>query len=170
MNNIIFVTVRFIILIVLQVFVCNYIHLFGFINPNIYLLALLLLPFETPKSLQYLIAFTSGFLIDMFAMTYGVNASAALLLIFVRPYLVKLLNGRRTTEGTDKPTPSTKDLKWMLIYTFVLVFIYQLMAYMLELFSFRHFLKSMGIVLINTLFTSFVILCIEYILIPVKKK
>ena len=43
----------FFLLLALQILVCNHIYVFGFINPNVYLLAILLLPITLPKSAQY---------------------------------------------------------------------------------------------------------------------
>ncbi|NJK85385.1 MAG: hypothetical protein HC906_04860 [Bacteroidales bacterium] len=56
---------RFIILVLLQVFVFNNIHLSGFIVPYIYILFILLLPFETPGWLLLVSAFLLGFSIDV---------------------------------------------------------------------------------------------------------
>ncbi len=169
MNNAIANILRFILVLVAQIFVLNYIHLFGCINAYLYLLALLLLPFEIPRWLQYLIAFVTGFIIDMFTMTYGIHASACALMMFVRPYLVIALNGRKTDEIVDKPIPGVKDFRWLLVYTLILVLVHQIDAVMLETFTFRHFWKTLLVILGNTIFSSFIILCCEYIFIPVKK-
>ena len=56
---------RFAILVPVQILILNYVHLFGFLNPYLYLMALLLLPFNMPKSLQYVIAFATGLIIDI---------------------------------------------------------------------------------------------------------
>ena len=169
MNNATANILRFLLVIVAQVFVLNYIHLFGCVNAYLYLMALLMLPFELPRWLQYLIGFVTGFIIDMFAMTYGIHASACVLMMFVRPYLVIALNGRKTDNMTDKPLPGMKDFRWLLAYTVILVFVHQLEAVMLESFTFRHFWKTMLVILGNTLFSSLVILCCEYLFVPVKK-
>ena len=170
MNKAIANIIRFIILIAAQVFICNNIDFFGFINPYIYILALLLLPLEIPKSAQYLIAFATGFIIDMFSLTFGMHASASLLVIFVRPYIVNLLNGRHTTENIDKPVPGFKDFNWLLAYTLILVFIHHFTFTLLEVFNFHEFLRTLLVSLANTIFTTTIILCIEYIFIPIKKR
>ena len=88
-----------------------------------------MLPFEVPRWVQYLIAFATGFLIDIFNVTYGINASACTLIMFVRPYLVVALNGRKTDDIVDKPLPGVKDFRWLLAYTVILVFIQQFAHY-----------------------------------------
>lgn len=170
MNKIISNILRFLLLIIIQVLICNRVHLFGFINPYIYILALLLLPFDIPKWAQYLIAFFTGLIIDAFAMTYGVHASSSLLIMFIKPYLVNLLNGKRTADGIEKPIPGEKDFQWLLLYTFILVFVHHFTITLLETFN----LKELGWTLLtsigNTTFTTLVVLCLEYLFIPAKKR
>lgn len=168
MNNVLSNIFRFVIVLLLQIFVCNYIHLFGFLTPALYLLALLLLPLELPKSLQYIIGFATGFVIDMFAHTMGINALACTVVMFIRPYWVKIINGRNTTEGVDRPVPGVKDFKWMLFYVLVLTLIHQILVVMIETFAFRNFGHTALVILGSTLFTSFVLLCVLYIFFPVR--
>lgn len=170
MNKVFINIFRFLILIAAQIFICNNIDFLGFINPYIYILALLLLPFEIPRSAQYLIAFATGFIIDMFSLTFGIHASASLLVLFIRPYIVTVLNGRKTTEGTEKPIPGFKDFNWLLGYTLILVFVHHFTITLLETFNFHEFLRTLGVSLANTAFTSLVIISLEYILIPFKKR
>ncbi len=132
-------------------------------------MALLLLPFEIPLSVQYLIGFFTGMIIDMFTHTLGVNMAAATTIMYIRPHLVRLLNGSKTTEGIDKPIPGNKDFKWIFFYILTLSFIHQLIAVMLETCSFRNFGYTLLVILCNTLFTAFIIICTEYIFYPTKK-
>ena len=169
MNNIISNILRFVVVIFLQIFVCNYINLFGFVPPALYLLALLLLPLELPMSVQYVIGFFTGLIIDMFTHTLGVNAAAGVIVMFVRPYVVRLLNGRSAVEGVDRPEPGIKDFKWIFTYVLLLSFLHQFMSVMLETSSFRNFGHTLLSILCNTAFTAFVILCVEYIFFPTKR-
>lgn len=171
MNNPVFSNIfRFVLFLLLQIFICNHIHLFGFINPNIYLLALLLLPFDIPRPVQYLIAFATGFIVDIFQMTFGIHASAALLIMFLRPYWVAALNiGKKKVEKMEVPIPGQKDLKWLVTYTSVLVLLHQILVTMLEVFSFYRFGYTMLGILVNTAFTTLLILCIQYIFMQGKK-
>ena len=83
---------RFFLLLVLQILVFNHVYIFGFINPDVYLLALLLLPLTLPKSAQYGIAFATGLIVDIFDLTFGVHALAAMFMIALRPLIIKLLS------------------------------------------------------------------------------
>ena len=154
---------RFFVLILLQVFVFNYVQWFGFFNPVIYLLFLILLPLEIPKSIQYIIAFVTGFIVDAFLRTYGIQAFACVLMAFLRPYIILILNGLNPLDPGIKPVPGVKDFTWILVYTLLLVFVQQITVTILEIFQWIQWWRIIWSSLVNTLFTTFIILCVEYI-------
>lgn len=161
---------RILLLLGLQVLIFNHIHLFGFLNPSVYLLALFLLPLDIPKSAQYAIAFATGLVVDIFQFTYGIHASACMTFIMLRPYLMYALNVNKKKNDTEVPIPGKKDFRWLLVFTLLMTFSHQLIVTMLEVFSFRQFHHTLLVIFSNTLFTSLLILCIEYIFIPIKKQ
>lgn len=170
MNNVASNILRIILVLLLQVFICNYIHLFGFITPAFYILGLLLLPLEMPKSIQYLIGFCCGLFVDMFTHTLGVNAAACTIIMFIRPFIVKALNGRKTSDTVERPIPGVKDFKWLVFFVVFLTLIHQLLVVMLETMSFHNFLHTLLVIIGNTVLTAFLILCAEYIFYPVQGK
>jgi len=161
---------RFVILILLQVFVFNYIQWFGFLNPFVFLLFLILLPLEIPKAFQYIIAFVTGFIVDSFLKSYGIQAFACVLMMLFRPYIILILNGFKPLETGVKPVPGVKDFNWILIYTLLLVFIHQITVTFLETFQWEQWWRIIWTSLVNTLFTTFIILCVEYIFYSGKNK
>ena len=170
MNKVVANLLRFLVALLVQIFICEHIRLFGFISPVFYLFALLLLPIELPLVAQYAIGFCTGLVIDIFTYTLGVNAGACTLIMFIRPYLVKALNGRKMFEGEDKLIPGYKDFKWNLLYVLILTFIHQIYVILVEAWSFNNFGHQVLNILGNTLFTVFVIICVEYIIYPAKRK
>lgn len=170
MNNVASNIFRIILVLLLQVFICNYIHLFGYITPAFYLLGLLLLPLELPKSIQYLIGFCCGLVVDMFTHTLGVNAAACTIIMFLRPLIVKALNGRKTSDSVERLIPGVKDFKWLVFFVGVLTLVHQFLVVMLEALSFHNFLHTVIAIIGNTVLTAFLILCAEYIFYPVQGK
>lgn len=168
MNNVIANILRFLILLVAQVTICQHICLFGYMSPALFLLALFLLPLELPLSLQYLIGFATGFVVDAFAHTLGVSSFACTLTMFLRPYIAHMLNGTNNNkfENIDRPVPGVKDFRWIFLYTLILTSIYEITSVLLETMTFKNFGHTLLVILGNTLFTVFVILCIEYIFHP----
>ncbi len=171
MNNILSNVLRFLILLILQITVCQHICLFGYMTPAIYLLALLLLPMDLPLSLQYFIGFVSGLVVDAFAHTLGVCSFAATLMMFARPYVAHFLNGSGNNiyENIDRPVPGIKDFRWIFLYTLSLTTLYQITAVILETMTFKNFGHTLLVILGNTVFSVFVILCVEYIFHPTVK-
>ncbi|MCL2245706.1 MAG: hypothetical protein FWC10_01130 [Lentimicrobiaceae bacterium] len=170
MNKLIKNSSRFIILILMQVFVFNYIQWFGFLNPFVYLLFLILLPLEIPKPVQYIIAFATGFIVDAFLRTYGIQAFACVLLVFLRPYVIFVLNGFRPLESGIKPVPGVKEFSWILVYTLLLVFVHQITVTVLEVFQWVQWWRILWSSVLNTLFTTFIVLCVEYMFYAGKNK
>ena len=165
MNNIVSNIFRFLILLVVQIAVCQRICLFGYMTPALFLLALFLLPLEIPLSLQYLIGFTTGLVVDAFAHTFGAGSFACTLMMFVRPYIVQFLDGSNNVkfENINRPMPGVKDFRWIFFYTLILTTVYEVTYVLLETMTFRNFGHTVLGILGNIVFSVFVILCIEYI-------
>lgn len=169
MNNVISNLFRFFIFLSLQLLIFNNIKFLGYINPQVYIIFLLLLPIEMKKWIQYVIAFLTGFLVDMFFQTHGIHALSCLIIIFLRPYLVLLLNGFRPIDGVFKPIPGAKDFKWIVLYVAGMAFVHQLLVTMIETFNMKEFFHIMWVTLLNTFFTTVLIVCIEYLFYTDKK-
>ena len=77
MNQILKNIIRFVVLVFIQVAILNNIQISGFINPYMYVLFILLLPFETPNWILLVLSFFLGLSIDIFSNTLGMHASAS---------------------------------------------------------------------------------------------
>lgn len=172
MNNIVANILRFLILLIVQIAICQHICLFGYMTPALFLLALFLLPLELPFSLQYFIGFATGFVIDAFSHTLGVSSFACTVVMFARPYVSHFLNGSNNNkfENIDRPVPGIKDFRWVFLYTLILTSIYQICAVMLETMTFKNFGHTLLVIIGNIIFSVLVILCVEYIFHPIAKE
>ncbi len=171
MNNVILKNIiRFILLILLQVWVLDKVSFDGFIIPYVYVLFVLLLPLNINKSLLLLIAFGTGLTIDFFENTLGLHAAALVLLAFFRPGIIHLFFPRLEFVSGEEPGIIKLGLGGFLKYSFSLVFIFQLVIVFLETFSFRHFLTSLWYVVLGTLVTVVFIVVTDLIFLPSKNK
>ena len=84
-------TIKFVLLLLLQVLLFNNINFLGYVNPYIYLIFFLSLPVSFKTSQSMLLGFLMGFIIDIFANTMGVHTFACVLLCFVRNAWIGLL-------------------------------------------------------------------------------
>jgi rod shape-determining protein MreD len=156
-------TLRFFILILIQVLVLNNIHLGGYINPYLYILFILLLPFETPKWLILVLSFLMGTSIDMFSNTMGLHAGACVFMGYCRPYLLKILAPREGYNFESTPGVRSMNLKWFLTYTGILVLLHHLVLFYLEEFSMREFFGTLFRVILSAFFTLLLIIISQYL-------
>jgi len=152
----------FLLLIVLQLLIFNNIELSTFINPYIYILFIILIPFETPKSLLLLLAFILGKVIDLFSGTPGVHSSAAIFTAFIRPYTLTLFAPREGYQNGTYPRIDYYGLEWFLKYSAVLVIAHHLSLFYLEAFSFDQFFNTFFRAVLSILFTLPLIILSQY--------
>lgn len=160
MNNILIKnSLRFILLIGIQVLILNKMDLFGYLNPFIYVLFIILLPFQTNKVLMLFIAFLSGFIIDYFGNTPGLHTSATLFMAFVRPGVLSMFFGRIEFSQNEEPGIHKLGFFGFFRYAFVLVLVHHFSLFFLEILSF----SKMILILKNTLFSSLITMALIYI-------
>lgn len=160
---------RFVGLFFLQVLIIDNMRLGNFIHPCVYVLYIMLLPFETPKWKLMINAFLIGFAVDIFNGTPGLNAAATVLMAYIRPSIIDLTSRKSDIEGKNEPSASEMGMQWFVLYSVLLLIIHNLTLFLLEAFSFRLF----GLVLLETLLSvvisAFVIVLIIYLVKPIKK-
>ena len=81
--------ISFIALLFFQTFVFNNMNIFGFINPMIYLVFLVIYNFDSDQMLFILVCFLLGFLTDFFSQSGGAHTIATLTASFLRPILIR---------------------------------------------------------------------------------
>lgn len=155
--------VRFIFLVLFQIFILNNIVFLGYVNPYLYILFILLLPFDTPKWLLLISAFILGLVIDIFMHTMGMNIAATLLVAWVRPGLIRALSAGKEIEPGMKPGVRDFGFGWFFWYALVLTFLHHLSLFYLEIFKFTHFFQTLIKVLISTAFTVIIIILSQYL-------
>lgn len=161
-NSIIRYSLIFILLILLQVLLFNNIEFSGYINPWIYIMFILLLPCETASWLLLIIAFFTGFTVDMFCSTPGMHAAATVLAGFVRPYIMRLTAPRDGYEPGSDPSMAVYGFKWFLLYASMIVVVHHMALFYLEVFRFADFFRTLLRVLLSSLFSVSFILVLEY--------
>ncbi len=154
---------RFIALVLVQVLIIKNVELGRFINPFIYILFIIILPFETPKWAVLLMAFVLGITIDMFYDTLGLHAAACVFIAYVRPGILKLFSPRDGYEPGTQPTIQYLGVPWFLSYAGILVIMHHLILFYMEIFRFSEFFSTFLRVLISASFTLILIVVIQYL-------
>ncbi len=140
---------QFFLLLFLQSFLLNNINLFGFINPNLYLLFLIVYRLDGNPTLLIIVGFVMGLLLDLLTQGSGGHTIATLTIAFLRLSIIKFSFG----VNYDVPMGMIKGslLRQRLLYFMLMVVIHHLVLYSIVYFS----LDNTITILKNTLFTSF---------------
>ncbi len=149
-NDLLINIIRFLALLLLQVLVLNDIQIYGNLNVYLYPLFILLLPFRIPHWLVIVLSFFLGFCVDIYANTHGMHASAATLLGFLRPTIIRLNRPRGDYDDDQYPTMRSMGFNWFVIYASVAFFIHHLAYFYIEVFSFQDFHITFLRVLLST--------------------
>jgi hypothetical protein len=150
------------LLILLQVLTFNNIELGGYLNPYIYVLFIILLPFETPAWLTMFLGFLLGMAIDIFSETLGIHIAATVFIAYIRPFVLSYFAPRDGYETGSFPRIYYYGLPWFLKYAIILVIAHHMVLFFLELFTFHDFFATLLRILLSTLFTTFLIVISQY--------
>lgn len=157
---------RFVGLLFLQVLVVDNIRLGYYVHPYIYVLFVLLLPFNIPNWQLLLSGFAMGLAVDLFNGTPGLNAAATVFMSFIRPFVINGMTRRKDINENDEPSINSMGFSRFLVYSLILLVIHNLCLFTLEAFSF----KLLGVVVLQTVISVFSSLMLIFILLLLFKK
>jgi len=161
--------IRMIFLVIFQVAILNNIQLGGYINPYLYVLFILMLPFETPKWLLLVSAFLMGISVDMFSDTMGIHTAACVFMAYCRPGILSVVSSRQEYEPGIQPTIRDLGFKWFFSYSLILVIIHHILLFYLEVFSFSEFFQTLLRVGFSIIFTMLLLILSQYVMYRPKK-
>jgi rod shape-determining protein MreD len=142
--------VKFILLVVAQIFLFDKISLWNFVTPMIYICFILSLPYQTPQWAVILLGFFIGMTIDFFTGALGLHALATLVVAFIRPLVIHIIPLRVEREEHLRPILYDMKFVWYIQYVFLMTLIHHFMFFFIDRFSFHHFLQTLIVVLSNT--------------------
>ena len=135
----------------------------------LYLGFLLFLPLATPIVVQLLLGFGLGLTMDIFYDTGGLHAAAAVLLAFLRPWVLRLLTPRDGYDAQDSVNVHQMGWQWFGVYLGVLVFLHHLVFFLLELGSFRYFGLTLAKIGLSWVFSCLALLIVQLLFFPVRR-
>ncbi len=170
-NEIIKHIIRFGFLLLFQAIVINKIELMdGLVLPFVYIFALLMLPFNTPRWALLLIGFIYGLSLDAFTNTLGMHTSACLVLVFAQPFVLRLLSPREGYELNGKGTIQKLGLTWYLLYAGILTLIHHFWLFYIEIFRFTDFFTTFLKVILSSVATLIFLTLGQYLIFKSKEK
>lgn len=149
---------RFILLVFIQVFLLKNATLYNLSTPYLYILFILLLPFEIPNFLLFALAFILGLTVDAFYDTPGLHAAACVLLAFVRIQFINITVQKDGFDNEPEPTVSVMGFRWFFTYSVVLTLFHHFFLFNLEVFRFSEIQYTLTRVVLSSIFTVFLML------------
>ncbi len=162
---------RFIIFVILQIFVLDNVLLHQLISPYIYFLFIIWLPFRTSRVLLMLAGFVLGFTIDSFHHQRGFHTAACVLLAYMRPFLINIFIPQKGGEANyEAPSPrSMGGLIPYMSFVGILAFFHHAWLFLLEAWQFGGFwyfiIKTIGC----TIFTLVLVFITELLVVRNQK-
>lgn len=153
----------FVVLLLVQALVLNHIHLFGIATPLLYVYFIVSFPHGYPRWGVLVWSFFLGLAIDIFSNTPGVAAASMTLVGLLQPYLLEAFMTRdsRDSDEAFQPALFTMGFSKFVYYTLLLTFIYCLVFFTVETFSFFNWLHWLLCIGANTLLSEILIVAVD---------
>ncbi|MDB5281611.1 MAG: rod shape-determining protein MreD [Bacteroidota bacterium] len=160
---------RFLLLLMAQVLIFSNAKFSSFINPYIFPLFILLLPFETPRWLMMLIGFFAGLTLDIAVGSAGMHSAACVLIGYLRPFLITVI----TPKGTEfeiSPNVYAQGPTWFAVYLGVTMLVYLTFYFLIEAATFLNFFLLLLKIVTSTIVSVFFMFIFLYLFSSRKKR
>lgn len=155
---------RFVLLMILQVLVLDHLDVAnGYMVPYLYVLFLLMLPFELPEWATLLLGALTGLIMDTFSSTPGMHMSACVVMMYARIHLLRLLAPREGYEFGMRPTIPSMGIAWFITYAGLLLLLHHLWLFYVELFRIDRFFGTFLRALLSAAFTLLLVLLAQFL-------
>ncbi len=156
---------RFVVLIALQVLVLDHLDVAnGWMVPYLYVLFLLLLPFEVPAWGLLLAGGATGLVMDVLSDTPGMHTTACIVMMYARGYWQRLIAPREGYEFGMRPDVQHMGLSWTLTYSGMLVLVHHLWLFFFELHRFDRTGGTLVRVLLSGTLTLGLVMLAEFLM------
>lgn len=155
--------IRFFVLVFLQVFLLKNVTLYNLSTPYLYILFILLLPFETPNIVLFALSFILGLTIDAFYDTPGLHAASCVILAFVRILFISITVQKEGFDNEPEPTMSNMGFRWFFTYALILTLFHHFFLFNLEVFRFSEIPYTLSRFVLSSIFTVFLMLLIGFL-------
>ncbi|HEX4959037.1 MAG TPA: rod shape-determining protein MreD [Lacibacter sp.] len=165
MSSLLRYIIRFVLLMLVQVFVLNQVPpLHQYFPPLLYYIFILWLPFTIGRSQLLVVSFMTGLALDFFTKTPGMHAAACVIIGYIRPFIINLIVSQQGVEFNYRE-PSTTSLGNIqyIIYVVVLTVLHHAMLFTIQAFQFGNLVYLLFKTLGASLISFMLILVVEII-------
>lgn len=164
MQQIIEYIVGFIVLILAQIFIFDNINIWGYVNPYIYIMFIIMLPMQIRHSTLIILGFISGVTIDLLTGSAGLSAMVATFIAFIRPSLLRITAGRDVINIGGIPSAAIFGSMQFAMYVLLIVLCYNVPYFMIEVMNPNEMLHTSIRIICSTAFTVVIIYAAHFLL------
>lgn len=146
--------------LLLQIFFMRNMVLFNYAFCFVYVGGILILPTETSRMYLLFIGFALGFTVDIFSNTFGMHAAAAVLIAYLRPFLIRYQMESKGAERVDIGIRS-QGIGAFLAYIAPLILLHHAMLFFMEINNLGMILHTLIRIIASALFTLIMIVLLE---------
>jgi hypothetical protein len=152
-----------VLIVLVQGLVVNNIQLNEYLNPMVYPIMIMMLPFEMSAIATMLVALVLGISVDAFSNTFGLHASAAVFIGYLRPTILKYIQPKEGYDNTLLPIIPDMGIVWFLIYSSVMILLHHLWFFSFEILRFDLILLILGKTFLSFILSLLLIIVFQYI-------
>ena len=146
-------------LIFLQVLIFDRINLFGFMNPSIYIIVLIIHRYDLDQFNYIVVGFLLGFIMDVLSQSAGSHSLSCVTISFLRPLINKFSLGPNY-EDFSSPFSDGILISNKVLYCFLITIIHQIILYAYSYFNWTHTFVILKLTIANSIFTFIVIVSV----------
>lgn len=158
--------VRFVTLALLQILIFSNIGYLGYVNPMIYILFIMVYPYDENKISLLFSAFLLGLSIDIFSNTGGLHAASSVFIAYIRSFILLFVFGKNFDFQDIRllQHPTAK----VITYISIITVIHHILFFFFEVFNFNHLISTLIKISVSSIFT--IIVCLLFVFIFGSKK
>lgn len=160
----------FVLIVLIQGLVLNPMQIDEFVNPMVYPILILMLPFELSVITTLFLSLIVGITIDGFSNTFGLHASAAMLIGYLRPVLLRYIKPRDGYDAGLLPSVYDMGFTWVLGYSALFLGLHHLWFFAFEVFRLDLIVLIMAKTFFSLLMSLGLIILLQYLLYTSSKK
>jgi len=147
------------LLILLQLLIFDKINLFGFANPSIYIIAIVIHRYDLDQFNFIVIGFLLGFIMDILSQSAGSHSISCVTVSFLRPLITKFSLGPNYDDFSN-PFSSGILVSNRILYCLLIIILHQLILNTYSYFNWIHTFVILKLTIANSIFTFIVIISI----------
>ena len=146
-------------LILLQLLIFDRINLFGFMNPSIYIIILIIHRYDFDQFNFIIIGFLIGFMMDLLGHSAGSHSLSCVTVSFLRPLISKFSLGPNYDEFST-PFSSGILISNRILYCLLIILLHELVLNAFSYFNWTHTFTILKLTIANSMFTFILIISI----------